>query len=58
MSFQGMGKSIVPMLFQNRSEVDFAPVHRSDEFAAGYSSTGCSPAEPVSASPAELILRD
>lgn len=31
---------------------DAAPTHRLDEFPAGYSSTGCSPAEPVSASPA------
>ncbi len=30
-----------------------APAHRLDEFPAGYSSAGCSPAEPASASPAE-----
>ena len=30
-----------------------APTHRSDEFPAGYSSAGCSPAEPASASPTE-----
>src|SRR5438128_1581553 len=29
-----------------------APAHRSDEFPAGYSLTGCSPALPASASPA------
>jgi len=29
-----------------------APAHRLDEFPAGYSLTGCSPALPVSASPA------
>jgi hypothetical protein len=29
------------------------PDHRLDESPAGYSSTGCSPAEPASASPAE-----
>jgi putative transposase len=29
-----------------------APTHRLDEFPAGYSSAGCSPAEPASASPA------
>ena len=29
-----------------------APAHRLDEFPAGYSSAGCSPAEPASASPA------
>src|ERR1700693_3520122 len=30
-----------------------APAHRLDEFPAGYSLAGCSPAEPASASPAE-----
>jgi hypothetical protein len=29
------------------------PDHRLDESPAGYSSTGCSPADPASASPAE-----
>ena len=29
-----------------------APAHLSDEFPAGYSLTGCSPALPASASPA------
>src|SRR5271154_6924121 len=29
-----------------------APTHRLDEFPAGYSWAGCSPAEPASASPA------
>jgi len=29
-----------------------APTHRLDEFPAGYSSAGCAPAEPTSASPA------
>ncbi len=29
-----------------------APAHRADEFPTGYSSAGCSPAEPTSASPA------
>jgi hypothetical protein len=29
-----------------------APAHHSDEFPAGYSLTGCSPALPISASPA------
>ena len=28
-----------------------APAHRLDEFPIGYSSAGCSPAEPASASP-------
>lgn len=50
MSFRGMGKSI-----QN----DGAPIRKPpprltvlDEFPAGYSLTGCSPALPASASPA------
>jgi len=30
-----------------------APAHRLDEFPAGYSSVGCSPAEPASASPTD-----
>jgi hypothetical protein len=30
--------------------------HRLDEFAAGYSSAGCTPALPASASPADFIL--
>ena len=30
--------------------------HRCDEFPAGYSSAGCSPAEPASASPAKFSL--
>src|ERR1022692_5326476 len=30
-----------------------APAHRLDEFPAGYSLAGCSPAVPASASPAE-----
>ncbi len=33
-----------------------APGHRCDEFPAGYSSAGCSPAEPTSASPAGSSL--
>ena len=32
------------------------PTHRN-EFPAGYSLAGCSPAEPASASPADLILQ-
>ena len=31
-----------------------APAHRLDEFPAGYSLTGCSPALPASASPARV----
>src|SRR5208282_5122492 len=33
-------------------DIDRAPAHRWDEFPAGYSLAGCSPAEPASASPA------
>ena len=33
-----------------------APAHRNDESPTGYSSVGCSPAEPTSASPAEPIV--
>jgi transposase InsO family protein len=35
---------------------DRSPAHRPDESPAGYSSAGCSPAEPASASPAERHL--
>ena len=37
-----------------------APAHRLDEFPAGYSLTGCSPAAPASASPTgvEYMLAD
>ena len=35
---------------------DRAPAHRNDEFPAGYSSAGCSPALPASASPASAIM--
>jgi hypothetical protein len=51
MSFEGMGKSIrltrapSPML-------DAQPIIRMS-FPASYSSAGCSPAEPASASPAD-----
>ena len=33
-----------------------APAHRLDEFPTGYSLASCSPAEPASASPVNLIL--
>src|ERR1039457_4835391 len=33
-----------------------APAHRNDESPAGYSSAGCSPAVPASASPASAIF--
>jgi len=35
---------------------DHALAHRNDESPAGYSSAGCSPAEPASASPASAIM--
>src|SRR5216684_3596709 len=35
------------------TRVNRVPAHRLDEFPAGYSSAGCSPAEPASASPTE-----
>src|ERR1700686_4460931 len=50
-----MSKSINPMLFLKPDTGPFParpPCHRLDEFADGYSLTGCSPALPVSASPA------
>jgi len=34
-----------------------SPPHRRDEFPTGYSSAGCPPAEPASASPAGDILK-
>ena len=39
-----------------RDERIAAPYHRCDEFPAGYSLAGCSPAEPASASPANPSL--
>jgi hypothetical protein len=35
---------------------DHAPAHRNDESPTGYSSAGCSPAVPASASPASAIM--
>jgi hypothetical protein len=52
MSFEGMRKSIRTMEAPI-SNAD-ASAHLSDEFPAGYSLTRCSPAELVSASPAEV----
>ena len=52
MSFKGMGKSI--QTIEAPTNNAGAPAHRLDEFPAGYSLTGCSPALPVSASPAGL----
>ena len=51
MSFKGMRKSIRTM--EAPSHKADASAHLSDEFPAGYSSTRCSPAVLVSASPAE-----
>jgi hypothetical protein len=43
---------------QLRSGLEAAPqAHRSDEFPAGYSLAGCSPAEPASASPTGPSMR-
>ena len=35
-----------------------ARTHRADEFPAGYSLAGCSPAEPAAASPASASIAD
>jgi hypothetical protein len=51
MSFKGMGKSIRMIRAPTQMPTPHAH-HHSDEFPAGYSLTGCSPALPVSASPA------
>ena len=58
-----MGKSIGPMgkgLREKPGAISAAApgAHRPDEFAAGYSSAGCSPAEPASASPADPMLNN
>src|SRR5580658_1454482 len=55
-----MSKSISPMSLLKPGTKHFAASprpHRSDEFAAGYSSTVCSPAWPASASPAGFHLQ-
>jgi hypothetical protein len=44
----GYGEGAVPQ--------DHALAHRNDESPAGYSSAGCSPAAPASASPAAAII--
>jgi hypothetical protein len=51
MSFKGMGKSI--QKGESADPKTGAPSHLLDEFPAGYSLAGRSPAEPASASPAE-----
>ena len=61
MGFQGSRKSTAMICTkppgQDRGpiSVDRPPAHRS-EFPAGYSSAGCSPAEPASASPATTTV--
>jgi hypothetical protein len=55
-----MSKSIDPMsLLKSGTKLFTASPrsHRSDEFAASYSSAGCSPALPASASPAGFHLQ-
>jgi hypothetical protein len=54
MSFSGMRRSIDPMLvFGKRGWLQAPlPLIVCDESPAGYSSAGCAPAEPTSASPA------
>jgi len=52
-----MSKSINPMYFFDPEGEPFGlrpRSHRLDEFAAGYSLAGCSPALPASASPTGL----
>ena len=59
MSFFRHGEIYRPMDRQNvpgRSCHDRPRPHRYDEFPASYSSAGCAPAEPASASPAEAHL--
>ena len=51
MSFLRHGEIYPPM--RARSLPTAPPTHRLDEFPAGYSLAGCSPAEPASASPAD-----
>jgi hypothetical protein len=59
MSFFRHGEIYRPKDVENvpgRSGHDRPRPHRYDEFPAGYSSAGCAPAEPASASPAEAHL--
>jgi hypothetical protein len=51
MSFKGIGKSIQMIRAPTKRR---RPAHHSDEFPAGYSLTGCSPALPAAASPAGI----
>ena len=50
--YRPMDVRIVP----GRPAQDRPRPHRYDEFPAGYSSAGCAPAKPASASPAEAHL--
>ena len=43
---------LIPACSPGRTDCGQPRPHRLDEFPAGYSSAGCSPAEPASASPA------
>ena len=52
------GRETSPALEKPGATLAAAPgAHRLDEFAAGYSLAGCSPAEPASASPARTSVR-
>ena len=44
-------------LTENSGRATPAPITHRNEFPTGYSLAGCSPAEPASASPADLILQ-
>ena len=56
MSFLRHEEIYRPMQKRERPAHDRPRPHRYDEFPAGYSSAGCAPAEPASASPAEAHL--
>lgn len=56
--FQASGNLSIRCEPWNREQlVGCSLIHRLDEFPAGYSSAGCSPALPASASPAGTILQ-
>jgi len=60
MSFEGMGKSIDPMLAGNAgsgTRRTLPALIAVDESPAGYSLAGCAPAEPASASPTGTRMR-
>ena len=58
MSFLRHRKSIVRWApkTERRSDIIAPPNPSSDEFPPGYSSAGCTPAAPASASPGEAIM--